>query len=303
MDLRQLDVLVAIADHGSFSAAARALHTVQSNVSAHVARLETELGREVVDRRTGSLTEEGEAVVVHARRIHRELESIVADVAALHDEIAGSVRFGVIGTVGRWLVPRLLDRVAAEHPRIALVVIDATTTSLLPQLVRGELDVAVVNLPVVDPAVSTTALFDEARIVVVPEGHPLAQHDSLELRDLAGHDLVLEPRGTAFRDELERAADSAGVTLHTRAEVDGMVLVASLAFEGFAPAVVPATAAPSWLDGAWRRIPLEGVRGREVGVAQRRNERLDAPTRAVVEAMRSVLNETVDGQPGVTLHD
>ena len=62
VDLRQLDALVAIADHGSFSRAASALHTVQSNISGHIARLERELGVELVDRQTGQLTEEGRAV-------------------------------------------------------------------------------------------------------------------------------------------------------------------------------------------------------------------------------------------------
>ncbi|HET7721324.1 MAG TPA: LysR family transcriptional regulator, partial [Acidimicrobiales bacterium] len=73
MDLRQLAALVAVAETGTFSAAAEALHTVQSNVSTHVARLERELGVTLVDRAAGRLTEEGELVVARARRIQGEL--------------------------------------------------------------------------------------------------------------------------------------------------------------------------------------------------------------------------------------
>ena len=301
MDLKQLDAVVAIADHGSFSAAARALHTVQSNVSAHIARLETELGVEVVDRRTGTLTEEGDAVVGPGP----------ADPARAR---GGDLRCGGPPRRGRRLGalrchrhdrsvarPRVLESLAASHPRISVVVVDATTTSLLPQLVRGSLDVAVVNLPVVDPMISTTPLFTEARIVVAPEDHPLARLESVELRDLEPHEFVLEPPGTAFRDDLDRAATSAGITLRTIAEVDGMRLVASLAFEGFGPAILPATAAPPWLTGSWKRIPLHGVAARAVGVAQRRHERITAPTRTVVEVVRSVLRETAGGQAGITL--
>ena len=91
MDLRQIQALIAIADHGSFSAAAASLHTVQSNVSSHVARLEKELGVQLVDRHRGQLTEEGQAVVERARRIAGEIEAMVADVAALGNEIEGSV--------------------------------------------------------------------------------------------------------------------------------------------------------------------------------------------------------------------
>src|SRR5205823_15031683 len=98
MDLRQLGALVAVADHRSFSAAARALHTVQSNVSTHVAHLERELGVTLVDRNTSRLTEEGERVVARARRIQSELDALVADVAAVRSEVVGVSRIVVIGT-------------------------------------------------------------------------------------------------------------------------------------------------------------------------------------------------------------
>src|SRR5256885_14166355 len=105
MDLRQLAALVAVAEHGTFSAAADLLHTVQSNVSTHVARLERELGAALVDRAAGRLTEEGEAVVARARRIQGELAALAADVASMRDEGAGPARVGVIGTIRRWLAP------------------------------------------------------------------------------------------------------------------------------------------------------------------------------------------------------
>jgi DNA-binding transcriptional LysR family regulator len=95
MDLRQLAALVAVAEHGTFSAAADALHTVQSNVSTHVARLERELGATLVDRAAGRLTEEGELVVARSRRVQAELDALAADVASLRAEVAGTTRLGV----------------------------------------------------------------------------------------------------------------------------------------------------------------------------------------------------------------
>ena len=100
MDLRQLSTLVAIADHGSFSAAARALYTVQSNVSGHIARLEKELGVILVDRQRGGLTDDGLVVVERARRVLHELEDIAADMASRGDEVSGDARLGSIGTTG-----------------------------------------------------------------------------------------------------------------------------------------------------------------------------------------------------------
>jgi LysR family hydrogen peroxide-inducible transcriptional activator len=147
MDLRQLNAVVAVADHGSFSAAADALHTVQSNVSTHVARLERELGVSLIDRSDGCrLTEEGQAVVERARRINLELEALVTDVAAMRHEVVGSVRIGMIGTTARWLVPALLPAMAERHPKVHLVVVEATSTSLEPRLTTGSLDLSIVNL-------------------------------------------------------------------------------------------------------------------------------------------------------------
>src|SRR5438445_329698 len=97
MDLRQLGALVAVADHRSFSAAADALHTVQSNVSTHVARLERELGATLVDRAAGQLTVEGEAVVARARRVGAELEALVSAVAALRPAAVGPPRLAPHG--------------------------------------------------------------------------------------------------------------------------------------------------------------------------------------------------------------
>lgn len=297
MDLRQLAALVAVAEAGSFSGAARQLHTVQSNVSTHVARLERELGATLVDRTTGALTDEGDAVVDRARRIRHELDALRSDVDALLHDVTGPARLGCIGTVGRWLVPRLLVEVRNRHPKVSPVIVDATTTSLVPQLLTERLDLAVVNLPVNDPEVTTAHLFDEDRIVVAPDDHPLAKFDRVSWQELASFELLLEPQGTSFRDELDREAARVGATLRPLAEVDGLRLVASLAFDGFGAAVLPATAVPSWLGGAWRLVPVDGLAPRQVGLAHRHRARLSAPARAVRDAVVAVV-ATAD-QPGV----
>ena len=202
MDLRQLNALLAVAEHHSFSAAARALHTVQSNVSTHVARLETELGSQLIDRTRGELTAEGEIVADRARRILGELRSIEHDLLSIREEVSGHVRLGVIGTTARWLVAPLLETLAEQHPRIDAVIIEATTTSLLPQLVTERLDAAVVNLPVEDPDVDTRPLFDEERIIVAPADHPLACEDRVTLAQVAAHEL--EPAGDVRLDLREQ---------------------------------------------------------------------------------------------------
>lgn len=294
MDLRQLAALTAVADHHSFSAAARALHTVQSNVSTHVARLEKEVGVELVDRTSGRLTEAGELVVTRARRVQAELDALSADVASSLGELSGVVRLGVIGTTGRWLVPDLLTEIGAAHPKVRVITIDATTTSLVPQLAAGRLDLAVVNLPVSDPDVDIVALFEEDHVILAPNDHPLARHDRVHLTDLADVPLLLEPPGTGFRDDLDADAARAGMTLIPQAEVDGMRLLASLAYQGHGAAILPASAVVDWTDGSWRTVSVEGTTPRAVGMATPRRGHLSAPAQATAEIVRTVV---VDGVP------
>jgi LysR family hydrogen peroxide-inducible transcriptional activator len=301
MDLKQLTALLAVAEHGSFTAAAHAIHTVQSNVSAHIARLETELGVTLVDRATGVMTEEGEAAVSRARRVQAELAALTSDVSALRDEVVGSVRVGVIGSIGRWLVPDLLQQMRDRHPNVDLVIVDATTTSLLPQLLEGGLDLAIVNLPVSDPAISVERLFEEERILVAPTSHPLADRTELRLADLVPHELILEPRGTAFRDELDQAARAAGVGLKPLAEVDGMTLVASLAFGGFGPAILPTTATLDEPPGAWVSIPVTDLHHRAVGLARRRSGRLAAPARVLRDIVIELIAREAPRHHGVEI--
>jgi len=299
MDIKQLTALIAVAESGSFSAAARAMHTVQSNVSTHIARLERELGAPLVDRATGALTDEGQVVADRARHIQVEMAAIAADVAALRDEVTGAVRVGCIGTVGRWLVPLIFERVMDEYPRIQLVVVDATTSSLVPQLLSDSLDLAVINMPLTDPDISTELLFEEDHLVIVPRGHELDGRSSVTLEETAEYDLLLEPKGTSFRDELDAAADHAGVTLRPLAEVDGLRLIATLAFQGFGAAIIPATAAPPTLEGTWHRVPVTGLARRGVGLAQRRRGLPSAPSRALRQVIGQIVSDRAEHVEGV----
>jgi LysR family hydrogen peroxide-inducible transcriptional activator len=298
MDFRQLQALIAIADHGSFSAAATAMHTVQSNVSSHVARLERELGVQLVDRHGGQLTEEGQAVVERGRRVTAELEAAVADVAAMRHEVSGTARIGMIGTIARWLAPLLLDRMAAVHPKVRLVIGDGTSATLEPHLASGSLDAAIVNLPQSSPDLVERPLFDEDLVLVVPSTHPFAARRKVSLPELDGFRLLLPAPGSAFRLEIDAACAAVGVTLQPRAELDGVRLIASLTLQGYGPAILPATGAGEGLSG-FTRVSVAGLPRRRVGVVLRRRGRPSAPARAMLEALDTMVAAHLDPAKGV----
>jgi molybdate transport repressor ModE-like protein len=299
MDLRQLSTLVAIADHGSFSAAARALYTVQSNVSGHISRLEKELGVILVDRQRGGLTDEGLAVVERARRVMHELEDITADIASRGDDVSGEARFGSIGTTARWLLPQLLTQMEKVHPGVHITVHEGNTTALVPRVVSGHLDSAVVHLPIDDSDVTVQPLFAEDLVLLAHTKNPLAQHDVIRLPALAHTPLLLPPAGTALRRIIDRAAGAVDTSLIAQAEIDGVRLLASLAFEGYGAAIVPATAIPRWLKGDFKRIAVPELPRRVVGWVQRRRPLPSAPTKALLEVLREIIDKQGPKQPGV----
>ena len=297
MDIRQLNALVAVVDHGTFSAAANALHTVQSNVSTHILRLERELNVSLIDRTSGTLTEEGVLVVERARRIQTELEAIALDVTALHSEVSGVVKLGLIGTTGRWLSPKLLDSISKSNPRVTVQIVDATTSSLIPLVVQGNVDGAVVNLPISHPDIVIEPLFEEEPMLVAPQNHPLANFDKILPEHLAAYPLLLNPKGVPFRDSLDLDLAKENITLTAKAEVDGMRLLASLAADGFGAAVLPATAAQG--SEKWKRIPLPGFTRRVVGFAVNRRVPLSATARAVRDTLKKTIGDYGSDQDGI----
>ncbi|MCY3644287.1 MAG: LysR family transcriptional regulator [Acidimicrobiaceae bacterium] len=299
MDVRQLNVLLAVAEHQSFSAAAQALHTVQSNVSAHISRLEHEAGATLIDRARRCLTPEGQVVADRARRIQLELQAISDDLASMRANLSGTVTVGVIGTTARWIVPLVLDEVGQLHQSLEVVILDATTTSLVPLLVQNRLDLAVVNLPVEDPDIETADLFSEHRVVITPADHELAQRDRIDLAELARYEILLPPKGTAFRDEIDTDARRVRVELRSRAEIDGLRLLASLAFAGFAPALLPASATYGASPEGWRSVKVDRLSPRLVGLARNRRTIPAAPPRAVADAIRRIVDRESVNQPHI----
>ena len=140
------------------------------------------------------------------------------------------------------------------------MVVDATTTSLLPQLHDGLLDLAVVALPIHDPDLETEPLFSEDLVLVTPPDHPLGARATVD------HGRAGRPRRSCSAPRAPRSATTStpsppreGLELQPKAEIDGMRLLASLAFEGFGAAVLPASAVPRWYPGDFR---TRGRRGR-----------------------------------------
>lgn len=204
MNLRDLQYLVAVADHRHFGHAAEASFVSQPTLSTQIKKLEAELGVALVERspRQVMLTPAGERVVERARVILREANSIRGIAQQAADPEAGTLRMGLFPTLAPYLLPHVVPTVHARFPRLELLLVEEKTEVVLHQLRTGELDVGVLALPVAHEGLHVEPLFDEDFVLAVPADHPLAGSDEpVDTSVLAGEDLLLLEEGHCLRDQ------------------------------------------------------------------------------------------------------
>ena len=302
MEIRQLEALIGIADHGSFSGAADVLGTVQSNISNRIAHLETELGTELVNRSTGLLTESGDIVVDRARRILNELRGIASDVSELSAEIHGQVVLGMIGSAGRWIVPLILEALKSTYPHIALHIVEGTNSVIEPQLVKGQLDLAVLAWPIYAAELTGVDLFLEDLVLICDKEHPLAKMPApLSFATLSEYEILLPFRGTPIRREIDEASRLVGVELKPLIELDGLRTIASLTFDGYGPSILPATMLSRHLRDKFVARPIDKIARRRVLLATRRFGFPAAPVRALHALLIDVVKRATNVPEGIYL--
>ena len=285
MELRHLDAVLAVAEEGSFTAAADLLATVQSNVSEQVRQLEAELGAElfVRSRRGARPTDSGEVVLERARRVRRELEAMRADLSMLQGLEVGEASFGVVGTASRWLVPELVADLRTRAPGVHLRVIEAASERLVAEVISGGLTQAIVTEPVDDRRLNVETILEEALVGVAPANATLPR-GTVSLAALSELGLVLPLAGNPLRLEIEAAAAALGVTIDVTVEIEGIRLIADLVAAGAGASVLPETAVPAGLPGV-RTMRVSGMPPRRLALIDTRDAYLSIADRAVRDSV------------------
>lgn len=293
MELRHLAALVAIDDHRSFTAAADALHTVQSNVSDMIRQLEAELGVTLLvrGRRGAEPTEFGVVALDRSRRIQAELAALHDDVRMLLGLEVGHASLGVVGTVSRWLVPELVASIRREAPRIRFRVNEGASERLAADVATRKIAQAVLTEPVTDARLVVEHLLVEDLVALVPADFDLGEAPPIALATLAHHPLVLPPQGNPLRDEVDNAAIDQGVQLDVPVEIEGVRLIGDLVAAGAGLSIIPETAVPPD-DARLRAIAIADMPPRRLALVTARGTQLSLADRAVREAVIRLVRAT-----------
>lgn len=290
MDIRHLDALLAIAETGSFSAAAEVLHTVQSNVSEQIRQLERELGVPVLvrGRRGATPTEFGGVVLERARRIRGELDAMRVDLSLLQGLEAGHASLGVVGTASRWLVPELVADLRQRAPGVHLRINEGASERLAAEVVAHEVTMAVVTEPILDARLAVEHLLEEDLVGLVPGNVDLGP-GPVAFSALAAMSLILPPAGNPFRLEIDEVAAAHGLTLSVPVEVEGVRLIADLVAAGRGASILPETAVPPGLSGL-RTVSIVGMPPRRLALVTARHAYLSLADRAVRDSVRRLVS-------------
>lgn len=199
--MRHMRYFDALAQHGHFGRAAEVCSISQPALSVQIRDLEDILGQPLVERgaRQIRLTNLGEAFALRVRAILSMVDELGDLARASHGPLTGRLRIGVIPTVAPYLLPRVIKNLAARYPGLDLRLREAVTQTLITDLLEGRLDTAIVALPVSEPSLTETALFDEEFMLVRPlddVNKPVPNPEMLrEMR------LLLLEEGHCFREQ------------------------------------------------------------------------------------------------------
>ncbi|MFI1336411.1 LysR family transcriptional regulator [Streptomyces sp. NPDC020845] len=256
MDLRQMEVVVAVAEEGGFTAAARRLHVVQSAVSGTVRALEKEMGTRLFDRTTHrvALTPAGEAFVPAARAALRAAEQARAAVDVARGELRGQVTVGTMQ--GVWVgLHRALARLRAEHPRVVVRLRQGPVADIREALRDGSVDLAVVALDRQQQrGLLVRPLVREEMVLAASPVRGFAQDDQVTFAEVARMPFIDFTPGWAIRSAVDRAFRAALVERVPAFEVNDIVAASELVRHDLGVCVIPESIAARFPDLALRRF-------------------------------------------------
>lgn len=291
MDLRQLEMFVAVAENLSFTIAGRRLHVAQSAISRQIALLEFELGEKLFKRvnRRVYLTPAGETLLRYARRVFQELRNAQLEISETANLHRGTIRIGAGLTACMYLIPPVLERFRSLYPNVELQVVTGPTESLLPQIRDNLIDLGVFTLPASLPGLEVTPLCTEELIAVCsPKHRELAQRQSIPAREIADYPLILFGKGAVTRRVLDAFFRDLGVHPRIVMEAENVAVIKPLVAINLGITLLPERA----VEAEIRRGELHGLRiegyalQREIGLVYQKTDQLPKVLTVLIHLFR-----------------
>ena len=213
MTLTELRYIVALAREQHFGRAAAECFVSQPTLSAGVKKLEKELGIELFERTRNAvrISDMGQRIIQQARKVLEEADAVKELAKEGKDQLSTPLRVGAIYTIGPYLFPHLVPKLAELAEDMPLYIEENFTAVLRRKLRQGDLDAIIIALPFTEPDVLTLPIYDEAFRVLMPGHHPWAEREAISKDELSRDEVLLLGEGHCFRDQILEACPVLGV--------------------------------------------------------------------------------------------
>lgn len=293
MDLRQLEIVLTVAEAGSFTAAARRLHVSQSAVSRQVLLLEEELGEPLFLRlgRKVRLTPSGESLLQLSRRVLADIRDTTSTIVDHQQTLRGTVQLGGGMTVCLHVFPALLKEFRRRHPEVDVKLTTGGTPFLLDRLRAGAVDVALLTLPVEGADVVSVPVMREELLLAMHPAHPLARKRRIAAADLDGQRFVLFERGSSTRRVVDEMFTREHVQTRIVMETENVEILKALVLIGLGMTIIPYQAVTREVRaGRLRCVRIDGLSlVRETGWVYLRTARVPRAVQQMFEALQRTM--------------
>jgi LysR family hydrogen peroxide-inducible transcriptional activator len=252
LNFHLLEQFVALARTKNFTRAAEELSLSQSALSRAIQKLEEQLGQPLFERKPREvvLTDHGELLLERSQYILKLMEDTFAELSEAGRR--GRIRLGAIPTIAPYFLPGLLRRFAKAHPDIAVIVQEDTTENLIKRCSHGEIDLAILALPVIAKYLEVEPLFDEELLLVLPVGHPLAASKAVAIDAVDGYPFVMLSEAHCLSDNIATFCRRKSVQPVTIERTSQLTTVQELVTLNHGVSIVPEMARKT--DASDRRI-------------------------------------------------
>ena len=259
MSLRDLEYLVALARHRHFGKAAEACHVSQPTLSGQIQKLEQQLRVTLLERnnRQVHMTAVGQQIVEIAQRMLQDHQQIRTIAAQAGDPLAGELRLGAFPTLAPYYFAKAIGQLKLGLPKLTLTLIEEKTNNLISLLRQGDIDAALLALPVADDHFQVRQLFEDQFVVALPEAHPLAAKEIIAESDLQPYPLLLLEEGHCFRDQALDICHAQHIQEDKSFRATGLETLRQMVIAGMGITFMPKMAATTYLPGICYR-PFAG---------------------------------------------
>ena len=287
VNIRDLRYFVAVSELGHFGHAAQKCNISQPTLSGQIKKLEQELGITLLERtnRRVMLTETGAQIAQSARRILREVDDIYGIAQSSHDPLSGKFRLGAFPTLSTYIFPSLVEMVKQHMPDLRLILIEEKTAILVDKLRQGEIDAALLALPLQDNFLVTHKLFDDEFFLAVPSGHELTRYKTIDQTRLRDHRLLLLEEGHCLRDQALDVCQLNGISEEQDFKATGLETLRQMVRAGTGITFIPEIAKHAVEPGI-EYIPFKApAPRRQIGLVWRKTTTRHAVLERLVQSL------------------